>query len=304
MKVIGITGGSGFVGKHLSKLLIEKGYQVVIFSRNPEQHKETDHASYVLWDPENEKIDTASIMKLTSIVHLAGAGIADKRWTTARKKELVDSRVKATNFLMDQLKSYAPHCHTMIAASASGFYGPDRAGASPFKEESLAYDDFLGKLCVEWEKEEHKAEDIMRTVILRFGIVLGKESGAFKKFEKPMRYGIMPILGNGEQMISWIEVDDLCRMVLFALEDDEIEGTYNAATPYPVSNKALMQSIAKAKGGVRIPVPVPSFMIRLLFGELSIEVLKSTTLKADKIIKAGFEFQFDTIDKAVRKLIG
>ena len=303
MKVIGITGGTGFIGKHLTALLVKQGYQVVVFSRNPKKNNATANVSYASWDPENEKIDTASIMKLTGIVHLAGAGIADKRWTPERKKELTDSRVKTTASLVSQLKAYAPHCHTMIAASATGFYGPDRAGVSPFTEDSPAYDDFLGKLCVAWENEEHKAEEMMRTVILRFGIVLGRESGAFNEFEKPMHFGIMPILGNGKQMVSWIEVDDLCRMILFSLESERVNGIYNAVSPEPVSNKTMMRSIAKLMGGIKIPVYAPAFMIKLLFGELSTEVLKSVTAKADKIVNTGFEFQYDSIDKAVGAIL-
>ena len=303
MQTIGITGGTGFVGKHLTSLLTGKGHQVVIFSRNAQNKAANGMVSYAYWDAEQGKCDINAMAKLDAIVHLAGAGVADKRWTEARKKEIIDSRVKATDFLVGQLKEHAPKCKTFIAASAIGFYGPDTAGKSPFAESAPSYRDFLGTTCEAWETSSAKAQELMRTVILRFGIVLGKESGAFPQFAKPTDMGIVPLLGGGKQTISWIEVDDLARMILYSLEHDEVNGIYNAAAPNPVTQKALMQSIANEKGGIKIPVPVPSFVLRIMLGEMSIEVLKSCTVSAQKVLDAGFVFDHPTIDGAVKYIL-
>ena len=303
MQTIGITGGTGFVGKHLTSLLTGKGLQVIIFTRNPQNRATSGPVSYAYWDAEQGKCDTNALAKTDAIVHLAGAGVADKRWTKTRKKEIIDSRVKATDFLVGQLKEHAPQCKTFIAASAIGFYGPDIPGKDPFAESAPPYNDFLGTTCKAWETSSTSAEKVMRTVILRFGIVLGKESGAFPQFAKPTDMGIVPLLGGGKQTISWIEVDDLARMILYSLEHSQVNGVYNAVAPNPVTQKALMQSIAREKGGIKIPVPVPSFVLKIMLGEMSIEVLKSCTVSAQKVLDAGFVFDHPTIGNAVKYIL-
>lgn len=303
MEIIGITGGTGFIGKHLTALLVEKGYKVVILTRESGKTATGPAISYSHWDPENNICDPEVVKTLHAVVHLAGAGIADKRWTPARKVEIVNSRIVGTRFLVKQLKQHAPQCQKLVGASAIGYYGPDRQGVIPFTEDQPAYADFLGNICQMWEFEENVAAHFLPCAILRFGIVLGRESGAFPEFVKPLSYGIMPILGNGKQVISWIHIDDLCRMILFMLEHDNAQGTYNAVAPKPVNNRKLMHEIAHAKGGFKIPIRVPSFILKLLMGEMSIEVLKSCTVSAQKIQDAGFTFQYDTIDKAVQAIL-
>jgi len=304
MKIIGITGGAGFVGRHLTALLINKGYDVIIFTRNITGKKAIPHVLYAHWDAEKEICDTVSLGKVDAIVHLAGEGIADKRWTDKRKQEIVGSRVKGTRFLVSQLKEYAPSCKVLVSASATGFYGPDMSGMIPFKETDAAYTDFLGDTCKRWEAESEKAQSLMRIVILRFGIVLGKDSGAFKEFEKPMSFGVMPILGSGRQVVSWIEVDDLARLILFSIENELMNGIYNAVAPHPVSHTELMKAIGKEKGGLKIPVPVPAFILKIMLGEMSEEVLKSCAVSADKVLGSGFKFQYPEIDKAVKGILG
>ena len=304
MKTIGITGGSGFVGTTLSNLLVNKGYEVVIFTRNKRVKGRQEQVSYSQWDAEKGIFDSKALKKTDAIVNLAGAGIADKRWKPQRKKEIVRSRVLGTNFLVAKLKEHAPHCKTFISASAIGFYGPDMGLHVPFTENAPHYNDFLGNTCEQWEQAARQAQDFARTVILRFGIVLGRESGAFPQFAKPMSYGMVPTLGSGGQTESWIELTDLARLIVYALEHDALSGIYNAVSPTPVSHHELMETIAKVMGGVKIPVHVPSALLKILLGEMSTEVLKSCTVSARKITDAGFTFTHPEITEAVRYILG
>lgn len=187
-------------------------------------------------------------------------------------------------------------------AVAIGFYGPDRGGKA-FTEDSPPYNDFLGKTCVKWEQAIHEADDILRTVVLRFGIVLGKDGGAYPQLAKPLSFGMMPILGDGKQVVSWIHVHDLARLIHLAIDSNSMTGTYNAVSPNPVAHKELMQTIARQKGGLKVPAPVPAFMLKVLLGEMSIEVLKSCTVSGAKLQDTGFSLMYPDIDKAVEAII-
>ena len=303
MKTIGITGGTGLIGKHLSALLTAKGLQVIIFTRRMSLKKAPRGMSYAHWDETRKECDLAALRQLDAMVHLAGAGVADKRWTDKRKQEITDSRVKGTRFLVDLLREHGDKCKTFIAASATGYYGPYHPSDEPFTENAAPYTDFLAATCRDWEAESHKAEAFARTVILRFGIVLGKESGAFPQFAQPVSLGVAPVLGLGNQVISWIEVDDLARLISFAIEQPHVKGIYNAVTPDRVTQRGLIKAIATAKGGYRLPVHVPATLLKILLGELSTEVLKSCAVSADKIIKAGFTFRHPHIDGAVKAIL-
>ncbi len=304
MQTIGITGGTGFVGYQLAIQLTLLGYRVVIFTRAIHKTLQNDEIKYSYWSPTEKKFDLTYLKDINAVIHLAGAGVADKRWSAKRKKEIVDSRILGTSFLIEKLKVHAPNCTTFIAASAIGFYGPDKIeNKSAFDETANYFPDFLGTTCSAWEKESIQASTTMRTTIFRFGIVLGKNHGAFPQFAMPQNFGIKPILGSGKQIISWIHIEDICNAIIWALKGENIHGIYNAVTPNPVSQKQLMDTIDQYKKGFRIPIPVPSFMLKIGLGEMSIEVLKSTTVSADKIRKAGFEFKFSTIDKAVADLL-
>ncbi|MBS1773620.1 MAG: TIGR01777 family oxidoreductase [Bacteroidetes bacterium] len=303
MKTIGITGGTGFVGRHVTNLLISKDYNVVIFTRNPKKYNSAGNISYALWNPETEDADSTDFQKLDGVIHLAGEGVADKRWTPKRKQEILESRTKGTAFLVKMLQNHAPNCMAFISASGIGYYGPDMTG-KPFTENDPAYNDFLGNTCVQWENASKPVEPQMRRVLLRIGIVLGKEAGAFYEFEKPTRFGILPILGGGRQVVSWIHIDDLAALFVHALETESMHGPYNAVAPVPVAQKLLMYTIAHVKGLPPLGIPVPSFALKLMLGEMSIEVLKSATVSSAKTEASGFVFRYPTITKAVRQLLG
>lgn len=303
MKTIGITGGTGFIGTHLTEVLKAAGYHVVIFTRDPERHKKKQHVRYAYWCPEENKCDLTYLKKLNAVINLAGAGIADKRWTDKRKKEIEESRVAGTRFLIEQVKQYAPDCNTLVSASAIGYYGADKSGVARFTEDDAPASDFLAKTCVKWEHEAEKAAKDLRTVILRFGVVLGKDGGMYKEFAKPMNLGAKPILGSGKQMISWIQVEDLAKLIATAVDKESMRGVYNAVAPQPVTHEALVSTIAKEKGGIKIPIPIPSFALKLALGELSEEILKSCTVSAQKVIDAGFHFKYPTIGKAIHAIV-
>ena len=300
MKTIGIAGGSGFTGLHISHLLTRHGYRVIIFSRSKRSNEGNIH--FAVWQPDKGIIDREALQQVDIMINLAGAGVADKRWTEDYKKEIISSRKDATLFLLGELKKYAPACKTYISAAATGIYGPDRGDNLPFTETAPSYHDFLALVCREWEAAALSAVSHFRTVIFRFGIVLGREGGAYPKLAGPVRLGVMPILGSGKQMVSWIHVDDAAGMVLQAVEDENISGIYNAVSPQPVSHKELMNTIAGIKGGWKIPVPVPAFVLRLIMGESSIEVLKSCTASAGKITAAGYSFRYPSVAAAVQEL--
>jgi uncharacterized protein (TIGR01777 family) len=304
MKTIGITGGTGLVGTQVAALLVGKGYEVILFTRSTAGRNARPGCTYAEWDPARKKCDVAALKRTDAIVHLAGENVAGKRWTTEQKKKIVGSRVQGTQFLVSQLKEHAPNCKTLVAASATGFYGADSVPAVPFTESAQPASDFLGSTCRQWEAEEQKATSQMRTVIVRIGIVLAPTEGAFNEFAKPLAFGLKPILGSGKQVISWIHVADLAGLIVYALEQKDMHGIYNAVAPAPVTNREMMDTIAKVKGGFYITAPAPAFALRIALGELSGEVLKSATVSAAKTLGAGFIFQYPEIEGAVQDLLG
>jgi uncharacterized protein len=300
-----ITGGTGLIGKALKQLLLQKGYKVFILTRGKKVNEE--NVEYVHWDIAKQEIDKRAITETDHIIHLAGAGIADKRWTKKRKREIVESRTKSGEFLVNALKTIPNDVKTVVSASAIGWYGPDPVvpNPNPFVETAPSADNFLGNTCRAWESSIAPVATLgKRLVIFRTGIVLSKEGGALKEFIKPIHVGVGAILGSGKQMISWIHIDDICRLYVEAIENNELSGIYNAASSTPVTNKELvMQLASRIRGRFFIPMHVPAFVLKTMVGELSIEVLKSTTVSNKKIRRAGFQFAFPTIDSAIEELV-
>ena len=306
MKTVLITGGTGMVGRALTKALLDKGYEVIVMGRGGvrdaalRQAQDYNGLTFAKWNVEKQEIDAAAFAKTDYIIHLAGAGVADKRWTVKRKQEIVDSRVKSGALLVHSLKSIPNKVKAVISASAIGWYGADTI-ARKFEEPDKAADDFLGQTCKQWEESiEPVAALGKRLIKLRIGIVLSTEGGALREFIKPLQFGIASILGSGRQIISWIHIDDLVNMFIKAIESEDINGVYNAVAPSPVSNKELILTLAKARNKFYIPVPVPSFVLKMMLGEMSIEILKSATVSSAKAEKAGFSFQYPSIAAAVK----
>lgn len=308
MTTILITGGTGMIGNALTEALLERNYKIIVLSRDPGKHQPvTGSLSYAGWNIPSQTIDKEAIARADYIIHLAGAGIADKRWTKKRKQEILDSRVKSSELLAKTLQEIPNKIKAVISASAIGWYGEDPVipNPNPFTEDDPADSSFLGDTCRQWEKSTEPIMSLGKRVVkIRTGIVLSKEGGAFKEFEKPLRFGIAAILGSGRQICSWIHIDDLVRLYISAIEDDTLRGVYNAVAPKPVSNKELMLQLAQEKKGkFFIPVYTPSFVLKTILGEMSIEVLKSATVSCNKIHYSGFTFLYPSIEAAMKNLV-
>jgi len=300
-----VTGGTGLVGKPLSELLLSKGYRVIILTRSLKEKTTRENLRYALWDIKKEFIDIDAIREADYIIHLAGAGVVDKKWTIAYKKEIVDSRIKSSELIIKVLKNNPNKVQAIVSSSAIGWYGPDAIEGHQFMETDAADESFLGEACRLWEASIEDANTMgIRVCKLRTGIVLSNKGGALAEFIKPVRLGFAAILGNGKQIISWIHVDDLCRMFIYAIENKNMNGSYNAVAPHPISNKNLTITLAKIMKGIFfIPVYVPSFILKIMMGKRSIEILKTATVSCEKISTAGFTFYYPGIEVALRELI-
>ena len=306
MPVVLITGGTGLIGKNLTTGLIAKGYEVIIMSRNPPKTSENPMIHYAEWNVEEQKMDSKSVGKADYIINLAGAGVMDKRWSNEYKKQIVESRTKSCELIVKALKENTSPVKAVISASAIGWYGSSTQVTSSegHKETEPAANDFLGDTCRQWEDSLKPVTELnKRLVILRMGIVLSNDGGALAEFKKPLRFGIAAIFGGGKQIISWIHIDDVCRMFIYAIENERLSGVYNAVAPLPVSNKKLMMKLGESLRGIFfIPVHVPKFILKLILGERSIELLKSTKVSWEKIKGTGFTFLYPTIDTALKEL--
>lgn len=299
-----VTGGTGFIGRRLVGHLLQNGHRVTILSRNPSGSGNHPNLSYAKWDIKNQFIEPWAIETADSIIHLAGAGVVDKPWTKAYKQEIIDSRVNSSRLLINSIRSKPHHVRNFISSSAIGWYGPDHDPVKQFIETDPASEEFLGYSCRLWEESVDEAASLgIRVCKLRTGIVLGHGGGALTEFRKPLRMGVAAILGSGKQVVSWIHIDDLCRMFLHCISHEGLQGAYNAVAPSPVSNKELTIELARAfRGKFFIPMHVPAFVLKMMMGQRSIEVLKSATVSAEKIKGTGFTFQYPSIQSAMEAL--
>jgi uncharacterized protein len=304
METVIITGGTGLIGTALSIFLSSQGYQIVILTRDPKAHRSSSPGIvYAPWNIEDQSANPEAFQNAKYVIHLAGAGVADKPWTEKRKKEIVDSRVKSSNLLVRAIETIPNQIVSVVSASAIGWYNQNRA--TPAIETDAPGTDFLSETCIAWEKSIQPVKQLgRRLVILRTGIVLSNQGGAFVSFARPVKLGIAGILGSGKQIISWIHIEDVCRLYMEAMLNADWNGIYNAVAPNPVSNRFFTLELAKKmKGHFFIPIQVPNFGLRLMLGERSEEVLKSNNVSANKVRQAGFQFIYPTIDAAFSDLV-
>jgi uncharacterized protein len=307
MATILITGGTGLIGAALSKHLLSNLHNVIILSRS-KRASDNPQLRYAQWNIEEQTIDKDAIAEADYIIHLAGANVAEKRWSAERKQEILQSRTKSGALLVKALRENTNKVKAVISSSAIGWYGPDtkQSPENPFKENAPFHNDYLGTTCKAWEDSLEGIEALhIRLVKLRTGIVLSKEGGALAEFMKPLRFGFATIMGNGKQIVSWIHIKDIIRMYDYAMLHDEISGVYNAVAPGPVSNKELVITMAeKMRGRFYMTMHAPAFALKVALGEMSVEILKSATVSAAKIQSTGFKFYFPTIQSAMEDFFG
>ena len=293
MKVVLITGASGFVGKSLTRLLKETGYEVRMLTT---RRGLTEREGFFYWNPATLEIDAKALEGVDYIIHLAGSSIGAGRWTNKRKQEIEESRISSTSLLYNKVKELKIDLKAFISASATGYYGSSTS-ETIFDEYSPAGNDFLARVCVDWEKAADRfQQEGIRTVKVRTGVVLAKGAPALEKMLLPIKLGIGGPLGNGRQYMPWIYLHDLCRMYLRAIEDESMSGAWNAVTPHHISNRQLMKSLAhKIRKPFFFP-PVPAFILKILLGEMAIIITDGNRVTPRRFNASGFKYEVETID--------
>lgn len=298
-KTILLTGGTGLIGSKLTMLLLAKGYEVYHLSRRktPVLGVKTFY-----WDVPKHKIDDACVDGVDLIIHLAGEGIADKRWTDERKKAIVESRTESIRLIYDLLKKKPNKVKSIVSASAIGYYS-DR-GDELLTENSAPGTDFLADCCIQWEAAVDEGQQLgLRITKFRTGVVLD-DKGALPKMAAPVKWYVGAPLGSGRQWIPWIHVQDVIDMYLFAIGHENFSGVYNMVSPNPVTNRQLTKAIAKKLHRPLWLPGVPAFLLKLFLGEMSAIALGSTKVSAQKIENAGFKFQYPYVAAALKEIYG
>lgn len=284
-------------------LLQKEGYTIHIFTRKKDVAGKNG-IKYFTWNPQTGDYDPKAFDGVECILSLSGANVADKRWTAAYKKEIIDSRVQSIQLLVKALKETPNKVHTVINASATGWYGSDTetsVAKGGFTEDDAPASTFLADVCKQWEEAAQLFSALnKRLVILRIGIVLHPDGGMMKELLEPLKFGIAPVLGNPGHIISWIHLEDICRVLLSAAQNENMNGTYNAVTTTPVTNGGLVTAIAKSRKKFYIKIPVPLFALRLVVGQFSEEIVRSVTVNGNKLAATGFSFMHTEINEAVK----
>ncbi|MFN0037162.1 MAG: TIGR01777 family oxidoreductase [Saprospiraceae bacterium] len=291
-----IAGGTGLIGSRLAEMLRADGHLVRLLSRSPKG------AGQFFWNTASGEIDAAALRDVDFVLNLAGAGIAEGRWTAARKKELVESRTQSAALLCREMERMTVRPKAYLSASAVGFYG--NSGEAWVREDSPPADQsFMVECCQKWEAAADPIAALgVRTVKFRLGVVLAKEGGALAEIVKPLRFGLGAYFGDGQAWWPWVHRDDVCRAFLWAMENDRAEGVFNLCSPTPSRGKDLVKATAKAMRQPAVFLPAPAFVLRLIFGEMSAVILNSNRVSSEKIAHAGFEFKWPELRSALRDI--
>lgn len=293
-----ITGGSGLIGNKITELLKEQKHSVAWLSTSLKDG-DIEGVKIFNWNPELNEIDEKLKGWSEYVIHLAGAGVADQRWTQERKKEILKSRTQSTNVLHAFFSGSDQKPKAIVSASAIGYYG-FKTSNQLLNEESSPGTDFLAQVTQEWENHTASFSNLnIRNVRLRVGIVLSTEGGALKEMSKPP---VLTPLGSGKQWLPWIHIDDLARMFIHAVKNDGVSGIYNAVGSNQVNNQTLTKALSKACGKPYLGVGAPAFAIKLVLGEMAGMVLEGTRVSNSKITDTGFEFEFNHVEQALQDL--
>lgn len=296
-----ITGATGLVGNKLVTLLHKDNHVIHYLSTSKSKLKNNLNYKGFYWNPSTGEIDKKAFDDVTVVIHLAGASIS-KKWTKAYKKEILESRVTGANLIFKTLQAIPNNVKRFISASAVGIYPSD---LNYIYNENITQIDksFLGEVTEQWEKSATQFKTLSIEVsIIRIGVVLAKESGALVEMTKPVKFGLGAVLATGKQYVSWIHVDDLVAVFKYVL-DANLRGVYNAVSPYPVTNEELTKAIAKTINKPLFLPNVPKFMLNLLLGEMHIILTSSQNVSCRKILDAGFQFHFASLNKTLQNLL-
>jgi len=298
---IAIAGGTGFVGEALTKELIKQGHEVFILTR---KRKESDskRVSYIQWLNDGDQPEK-DLGEIHAIINLAGESINSGRWTEERKKRILNSRIQATEEVLRIINNLSTTPKVLVNASAIGYYGTSLT--LTFTETSPSQgSDFLATTVKAWEQKAAEAKRLdVRTVFCRFGIILDQQEGALPRIALPYQLFAGGTVGSGEQWVSWIHINDVIRGILFTLENENMIGPVNFTTPKPLSMKAFGRTLGRVLNRPHW-IPAPSFALKFLLGEMSTLVLEGQKVLPDKLIEAGFKFQFSELETALSNIYG
>jgi uncharacterized protein (TIGR01777 family) len=301
-KNVVVTGGTGFVGKKLTQLLLENGYSVTILSRTAKIN--SGRVSYLQWNVEAGTIDEQAIIQADYIIHLAGENIGAKRWTRNRKKAILDSREQSTQLLYATLQKHNKQLDAFISASGVGIYGAITDDVLCSESTPVA-NDFLGTVCQKWESAATPIANLgIRTVQIRTGLVLGKGDGVLQQLVPLFKFRLGSAIGSGKQFMPWIHIDDLCRIYLEAIINSDMKGPYNAAINDGTTNSIFSKTLASILGySIWLP-NVPAFLLRIVLGEMAQLVLTGRRVTSKKIEAIGFKFGFTQLNLALKNCLG
>ncbi|QIX60796.1 TIGR01777 family protein [Hymenobacter sp. BT18] len=296
-----IAGGTGLIGTRLSEMLIDAGYDVAHVSRQ----SGPTHYRRFRWDLRSQTIDEAAVPYADYVINLAGSSVSEGKWTEERKREILDSRLGGTNLLVRELRERQHHVRAFLSVSAIGIYGD--AGDKLVTEETppAPAGDFLADVSRRWEAAALAAQEQgVRTVVPRVGIVLSPEGGALVPLARTIKMMAGAPLGSGRQYMSWIHLDDLCRLLMQMLEQPQWQGVYNAVAPNPVTNQTFTETLAEVLHRPLVLPKVPEFGLKLMMGEMSEIVLSSQRVSAEKVLRAGFVFEYPQLKPALESFYG
>ncbi|MBD1932824.1 MULTISPECIES: thylakoid membrane protein ThyD [Cyanophyceae] len=297
---VAIAGGTGFVGSRLVERLLAEGHQVLILTRNPASVKPAPSVEVVAYNPKESGAWQQSISGCDAVVNLAGEPIAEKRWTPEHKQEIVNSRKIGTQKIVEAISKANPKPSVLVSASAIGYYGTSETAT--FEESSPSGNDFLAQVCQEWEAEAQKVKDTgTRLVIVRIGIVLAM-GGAIGKMIPPFKMFAGGPIGTGKQWFSWIHRDDLVNLILFALQQREVEGVLNATAPNPVRMNEVSQTLGEVLNRPSW-LPVPAFALEVLLGDGAQVVLEGQQVLPKRTITQGFDYQYPSLKQALEEFL-
>ena len=298
-KTILITGATGLIGGYLSRAIVNRGDEFIAISTHPESaRKKLLSAKRVL---SMDEMDPLINWKIDAVINLAGANLGSKRWNDRTKKEFYDSRINTTHRLVELISNMKNKPEVLLSASGVDYYG--ERGSEDVYEDSPPAGDFLGTLTHDWELETLKAEKSgIRVVTIRTGFVLACDSDAIKKMIMPYKFFVGGVLGSGRQYVSWIHIDDLAGIYLFAVDNKDVKGPVNAASSNPVTMKEFSSGIGSALHRPSF-FPVPSFAVRLIAGEMASVVLLGRKALPRKIIDVGYRFKYHDVDGALKNVL-